>query len=220
MLDFCCVYTPAKYNIDNEIFELHPLKAMFHANSGTLVCSDIHIGKAGHFRTQGIAISRLANSNNAWNLAELFREYKVQRLVVVGDIVHSKYNQEWEDFIDFLASYPSLEKILVVGNHDTHAEKFLEKAGFSIAGEWTLGKIRFTHEPTSKAGYYNVSGHIHPAVNLSGKGRQYLKLPCFYFGKEGALLPAFGEFTGTKTIKPSPGERVFVIANHKVMEVS
>jgi DNA ligase-associated metallophosphoesterase len=220
MLDFCGVYTSVALSIENEIFELHPLKAMFHAVSGTLVCSDIHIGKAGHFRTEGIPISRLANSNNAWNLAELFRQYEVRRLVVVGDIVHSRYNQEWEDFADFLDSFPSLEKILVVGNHDTHAQGFLEKAGFSIMSEWTLGSLCFTHESILKPGFYNVSGHVHPAVNLSGKGRQHLKLPCFYFGENGALLPAFGAFTGTKTIKPSPGERVFVIANHKVVEVS
>jgi DNA ligase-associated metallophosphoesterase len=220
MLDFCGVYTSVALSIENEIFELHPLKAMFHAASGTLVCSDIHIGKAGHFRTEGIPISRLANSNNAWNLAELFRQYEVHRLVVVGDIVHSRYNQEWEDFVDFLDSFPSLEKILVAGNHDTHAKGFLEKAGFSIVSEWILGTLYFTHESSLRAGFYNVSGHVHPAVNLSGKGRQHLKLPCFYFGENGALLPAFGAFTGTKTIKPSPGERVFVIANHKVVEVS
>lgn len=219
MKHVCTVVEVCTIDIAGETIVLHPLKALYHEASATLVCSDIHVGKAGHFRTQGIAISRLVNSNNAWNLAELFQTYPVKRFVVVGDLVHSRYNEEWADFIDFMASFGHLEKILVAGNHDVHAHEYLSQSGFQVVLEWELGKLLFTHEPTLRDGYYNVSGHLHPAVMLSGKARQHLRLPCFYFGKNGGILPAFGSFTGTKTIKPSPGERVFVIANQQVVEV-
>jgi len=33
-------------------------------------------------------------------------------------------------------------------------------------------------------------------------------------------LPAFGEFTGTYTVKPKAGDRVFVTADGRVVEVS
>ena len=64
--------------------------------------------------------------------------------------------------------------------------------------------------------HYPVAGHVHPAVTLSGNGRA-LSLPCFYFGREYALLPAFGEFTGTAVIRPRAGERVFVLAGDEIV---
>jgi hypothetical protein len=54
-------------------------------------------------------------------------------------------------------------------------------------------------------------------VALSGNGRA-LTLPCFYFGRDYALLPAFGEFTGTAVVRPRTGERVFVLAEGEIIE--
>ncbi len=55
---------------------------------------------------------------------------------------------------------------------------------------------------------------------MRGKASQSLRLPCFYFGENGGIMPAFGEFTGTYTIKPKKGEKVFVIADDEVMRLS
>jgi metallophosphoesterase superfamily enzyme len=68
-------------------------------------------------------------------------------------------------------------------------------------------------------GKYNLSGHIHPGVHLEGIARQSMTLPCFYFGKSVGLLPAFGLFTGLARIRPKAGDKVFVIAKGKVVEV-
>jgi uncharacterized protein len=69
-------------------------------------------------------------------------------------------------------------------------------------------------------GHYNLAGHIHPGVSLRGKGRQSLTLPCFYFGRHQALLPAFGVFTGLARIKPVKEDKVFVIVEDKIMDLS
>ncbi|HNU41619.1 MAG TPA: phosphoesterase, partial [Cyclobacteriaceae bacterium] len=66
-------------------------------------------------------------------------------------------------------------------------------------------------------GVYNLSGHIHPAVRLKGTGRQSVMLPCFYFGKQQGILPAFGSFTGMARIVPKKEDRIFVIAENKVI---
>jgi metallophosphoesterase superfamily enzyme len=63
---------------------------------------------------------------------------------------------------------------------------------------------------------YPVAGHVHPAVALGGNGRA-MTLPCFYFGRDYALLPAFGEFTGWAVIRPRVGERVFVLAGDEII---
>ena len=47
-----------------------------------------------------------------------------------------------------------------------------------------------------------------------------MTLPCFYFGRDYALLPAFGEFTGTAVVRPRAGEGVFVLAGDEVVPKS
>jgi len=58
---------------------------------------------------------------------------------------------------------------------------------------------------------YYFSGHLHPGIRIRGGGRQVLQFPCFYFGAEYAVLPAFGRFTGTVSIDPLPESNVFAI---------
>ena len=65
-------------------------------------------------------------------------------------------------------------------------------------------------------GHYPLAGHVHPSVALGGNGRA-MTLPCFYFGRDYALLPAFGEFTGTAVIRPRAGESVFVLAGDEIV---
>ena len=68
-------------------------------------------------------------------------------------------------------------------------------------------------------GWHNIAGHIHPAVQLVGKGRDRMRLPCFYCTDEQTLLPAFGSFTGSKSIKPNKTDSVYVCTGKKVVEV-
>lgn len=202
-----------------EHFEAHPLKALWHHASRSLICSDIHIGKAAHFRKSGIAIPTLANDENAWNLQALLQHYPCERLVVVGDILHSHSNDEWLRFVDFLDQYPGIQRTLIAGNHDLFGTAALEAAFFQVMSEGQIGGVMLLHEPPEQLQQPTICGHIHPAVRFRGKARQYLRLPCFYFSEKLALLPAFGSFTGTATIKPRKGDRVVVIANGKLMQV-
>jgi metallophosphoesterase superfamily enzyme len=64
-----------------------------------------------------------------------------------------------------------------------------------------------------------LAGHLHPAVALGGPGRQRERLPCFLFGPRRGILPAFGSFTGAATVRPTAGERVFVVAGDEVLQV-
>ncbi|MEY4567931.1 MAG: hypothetical protein RLY14_2901, partial [Planctomycetota bacterium] len=62
-----------------------------------------------------------------------------------------------------------------------------------------------------------LAGHIHPAVRCPSKAIVGGKLSCFWLTPEGMVLPAFGAFTGTKSIEPSRGDQVFVIAEDSVI---
>jgi metallophosphoesterase superfamily enzyme len=79
--------------------------------------------------------------------------------------------------------------------------------------------IEMIHEPDENSTKPSISGHIHPAVLLEGKGKQRERLACLFVGENQILLPAFGSFTGTKVIETNPSDKVYVFAGSKVIEV-
>ena len=50
-------------------------------------------------------------------------------------------------------------------------------------------------------------------------GRDRLRLACFHFGADVGLLPAFGAFTGMQDIEPDGTDRVYAIADDRVVEL-
>ncbi|MEM7297667.1 MAG: ligase-associated DNA damage response endonuclease PdeM [Bacteroidota bacterium] len=201
--------------IRGEKLLLLPQRALFWPKSKSLIVSDIHLGKAGHFRKHGIPISRKIHLTDLAILEELILEYNPKEVILLGDLFHSSENTEWTDFLRFLKIYENINFVLVEGNHDILDEypsslkviSILEREPFS-----------FTH---IKEGHrlFNISGHIHPGVRIRGKARQGMTMPCFWFTEEHAIIPAFGQFTGIKKIKPSNGDKVFAVADQKVIEL-
>ena len=85
----------------------------------------------------------------------------------------------------------------------------------------SIGNILLTHEPMEEipTGTYNLAGHLHPGIRLVGKAKQSITLPCFYFGQQQGILPAFGSFTGLARIHPKKEDRIFVIVENKVQQL-
>jgi metallophosphoesterase superfamily enzyme len=86
-----------------------------------------------------------------------------------------------------------------------------------VVEQLTLPPFTFIHRPESRSGTYVVSGHLHPAVQLAGPGGQRERLPCFYVGRGHAILPAFGSFTGHAAVRPRGNDRVYAIADERVI---
>ena len=202
-------------------FELHPLRALWWAHNSTLICADVHIGKGAHFRQSGIPIPKSVNASNLWNLVILIERFRPNRILFLGDLFHSRVNSEWEELTDFFAQFPEIEKILLKGNHEIEINNEYEKRGFTVLPSLAIDDIVFIHEAPEHNldNTYTICGHIHPAVRLSGQANQNLRLPCFWFGEKIGVLPAFGEFTGHHTVQPKKGDRVFVIAENRVVPV-
>lgn len=223
--DICKVNSYAKYGIEETDLQgmrvlLHPLSGLFIVDFQCLVIADVHIGKGAHFRKNGIPVPVMANKNNHWNLVEMIEHLQPVSIVFLGDLMHSRDNEEWAEFIDVLAQFPQIKKTLIRGNHELYPNPFYENAGLEVVESLTINHLLLTHEPAHHEGFYNVSGHIHPAVRLTGKVKQSVKLPCFYLGEKNAILPAFGAFTGNGIIRPQIGDRIYVIAENKVLEIT
>ncbi|MBR9921241.1 MAG: ligase-associated DNA damage response endonuclease PdeM [Bacteroidetes bacterium] len=201
---------------------LHPYKAVYWKQLKTLLISDLHLGKAVHFRKEGIPMPRDAGNLDFDKLIALFLEFDPKRVIFLGDLFHSDYNPVWEEFGMLLSRFDDIQIDLVVGNHDILDRRDYELYEIGILEEpYELAPFLLSHHPMDLVPepFFNLAGHIHPAVRLSGPARQNLRLPCFYFGKDKGLLPAFGALTGNATIHPVAGDRIYVIAEDEVIRV-
>jgi DNA ligase-associated metallophosphoesterase len=207
--------------LDEEIV-LFPQKAMFWKKHGILFVADLHLGKISHFRKSGIAVPTSANDHNIEMLMELITLSNPKRVICLGDLFHSYYNAEWEVFGELVRHYAHISFELVIGNHDIMSDLQYIRKGITLHHQLNIGPFVFTHHPMEEIpnDVYNISGHIHPGVSLRGKGRQSLTLPCFYFGTQQGYLPAFGSFTGLARIAPKKNDKVFVVADNKILFVS
>ncbi|MEM1325048.1 MAG: ligase-associated DNA damage response endonuclease PdeM [Bacteroidota bacterium] len=205
-----------------QTFHLHPYKAIFWQEQSALLIADVHLGKVAHFRKSGIAVPRAAGQENWDKLLSLLMEYQPKKVWFLGDLFHSEYNDVWEELTTLIQQFSAVEFTLIKGNHDILSVEQYEAANLKVVDEIKQSRLLLTHHPLEEIpdGYYNLAGHLHPGVVLRGSGRQRMRLPCFYFGAQQAILPAFGSFTGMMTMQPKRGDQVFIVSDEQVVEVS
>lgn len=196
-------------------FILSSHKCVFWEEEQSLILSDLHFGKTGHFRKSGIAVPQDIFKEDMQRFVSLLQYFKPQNVIVIGDMFHSHNNKEHDLFIKWRNDFRELHFQLVMGNHDILHKNWYRQAGIELLeGCHDVNKICFVHDiedVNCEPGKYYFSGHIHPGISIASGARQSVHLPCFYFTTGYAVLPAFGKFTGTCSIKPKRGETVFAV---------
>ena len=204
--------------IKNQNFTMHPLGVLFWREKSKLLISDVHLGKVSHFRKFGAAVPQKAVHKNFDLMDEVVAYFQPETIVFMGDLFHSSLNKEWELFEKWTSKMTS-KMILVVGNHDIISPVKYEDLGIEVVYEIKSEGFLLTHHPEEREGCFNFCGHIHPAIRLSGMGRQSVRLRCFFKSEAQLLLPAFGEFTGSHTMQPSDNCQVFALLGDTVLPV-
>lgn len=195
-----------------------PYKAIYIEKHKTLIVSDIHLGKVGHFRNAGIAIPGGLAEADLVTLDMILQEIEVNELFVLGDLFHSGVNYDVRLFDAWRDVHHNIDINLVKGNHDIMSDEIYSHFEIRLHKKYFLwNRFLFTHKPLDESVQLNgcdyvFCGHIHPGVRLIGKGKQAVNLPCFHFTEKQCVLPAFGEFTGKCIVKPNGKDRVFVVA--------
>lgn len=211
----------ASVKILDQDFLLIPEKAIFWKQEDALLIADLHFGKITHFRKAGVAIPDGAALKNFNRLQSLLNVYPSTKVIFLGDLFHSELNSEWLAFKNLIKSNTTVSFHLITGNHDILHNTSYSNIDLNVHKDTLkLGPIILSHEPMEDASLYNLCGHLHPGVRIAGIAKQSMRLPCFYFGKKGGVLPAFGEFTGLHIIHPKKGDQVFMIAGDQVIDGS
>ena len=209
--------------VRGQMLHLLPQRAAYWAEARTLLVADAHFGKAATFRALGVPVPGGTTADALRRLDGALAETSARRVIFLGDLLHAREGRAaatLDAIAAWRARHADIEMVLVRGNHDRGAGDPPDATGIRCADAPLLeAPFALAHHPGASRDGYVLAGHLHPGATLLGGGRQRERLPCFWFRPAGAVLPAFGDFTGLAEIEPAPGDRVFVVAGGEVVEV-
>lgn len=200
--------------IGDESFLLLADKALYWPQHKTLLIADAHFGKAAAYRALGQPVPSGTTTHNLQRLTALIKMHSTETIIFLGDFLHApkshapatlKALQQWRE------QHAHIHCVLVRGNHDLKAGDPPAYLNISVVPEpLVIGSLALQHMPEPHAEHHVIAGHVHPVFTLQGKGRQSVRLPCFYHEDGFTLLPAFGEFTGGYELDTSQAKKLFV----------
>jgi len=200
---------PTVFQILTDQFWLSAERVIYWEQEAALLVSDLHFGKTGHFRKNGINVPAAVYKEDLQRFIHLIAFFKPKKIIAVGDLFHSKANQEIDQFAAMRADFPELEFLLVKGNHDILSDELYAQLHIQTHHEkLSIGHFDFVHdaamidkldkvddavmknksnlmhdagmmEQFSNQQRFCFTGHLHPAVRIKGAGKQQLQFPCF-----------------------------------------
>ena len=208
-----------KFCWEDTLIEMLPSRALFLPGTKELLICDIHLGKAEYFQQNGIPLTNNSDKNNFARIEKIVKKYSPEKLIILGDLFHSKYSidktlqKKVEDLPELLKT--NIE--LVRGNHDEGC-KIKNLKIFDIK---KTKNITFSHEPLNLKDNktLNICGHYHPKLYLKSNGDK-LSFRCFAMDtKENNLyLPAFGDLTGGYPCKKS-FKKWAIVSEEEILEI-
>jgi DNA ligase-associated metallophosphoesterase len=217
---------PHLHTVQDQKLWLSADRGIYWEEEKALIVSDLHFGKTGHFRKSGIAVPQHVYKHDLQRLVAMIQFFQPEKLIVVGDLFHSRENKELELFLRWRNDFPYLKIELIMGNHDILHRNWYRKAAITLSAEaLKINSFHFRHDLSINNSAdteiaYLFSGHIHPGIVVKGLGKQSLRFPCFYFTDKYCILPAFSRFTGTALIDPVAGENVFAIIEDRLFHLN
>ncbi len=179
-----------------------------------LVLADLHLGYEGVAASSGLFVPKVMLKEAMEKIKRLKKRKNFEKLIICGDLKHEfseLHPAEWKDiqkFLEFLKD--NFEKIIVVrGNHDNFLKILLKKENIDYFEDcFCENDIVYLHGDKIPEGLdlksenkLVVMGHEHPAMMIRDSLGVSFKTPCFLFGQDVLVLPAFSSiFSGADII--------------------
>src|SRR5438067_473224 len=106
------------HTISGNTFILSADRCIYWQDTKSLILSDLHLGKTGHFRKSGIAIPQAIFKEDMQRLVSQLQLFKPEQVLIVGDLFHSHANKEHDFFLKWRKDFPKINFQLIKGNHD------------------------------------------------------------------------------------------------------
>jgi len=172
-----------------------PQGALFWPARSALIVADLHFEKASWFARGGQMLPPYDSLATLSDLAALVAATGAGEVWCLGDSFHDAAGCE---------RLPTAAQTLlrdltgrtrwtwITGNHDAG---LADHCGGSIAVECAVDGLILRHEADASDPRPELSGHFHPKLRLTLRGRRVARR-CFVASPAKLILPAFGALTG------------------------
>ena len=160
-----------------------------------LLVADLHLEKASWFARLGQMLPPYDSIATLADLTALAASTRAQEIWCLGDSFHDRHGcdrlpERAREMLTALTS--TLRWTWITGNHDPG---FADHCGGDILGEAQVDGLILRHEADAADLRPELSGHFHPKLRITHRGRQVSRR-CFVATQRKLILPAFGALTG------------------------
>jgi uncharacterized protein len=172
-----------------------PEGALFWPAEQALLVADLHLEKASWFAKLGQFLPPYDSQATLAALTAIVDRTNPTRLYCLGDSFHDRFGCDRlpsDARAMLLALTARLDWVWIVGNHDAG---FADHCGGRLEQEVAVRGLMLRHEADPAFAGPELSGHYHPKLRLSVRGRKVSRR-CFVATGTKLILPAFGALTG------------------------
>jgi hypothetical protein len=183
------------FEVAGEHLSLQPCGALWWAEEGVLVVSDLHLEKGSSYAARGQMLPPYDTRAALRRIAALVDALVPTTVISLGDSFHDRRarpRMAADDVATVRAMTDGCDWIWIEGNHDP---KPPDDLGGRVAHEFRMGALVFRHEPTTGPARGEIAGHLHPCARVAGRGRS-VRTRCFVSDGERMVMPAYGALTG------------------------
>ena len=172
-----------------------PQGALFWPARHALLVADLHLEKSSWFARIGQMLPPYDSLATLTDLAGLVAATAAREIWCLGDSFHDKHGCDRlppraREVLTGLTA--STAWTWIIGNHDPG---FADHCGGRIVEEAEIEGIVLRHEADPAETRPELSGHFHPKLRISHRGR-LVSRRCFVATAQKLILPAFGALTG------------------------
>jgi uncharacterized protein len=172
--------------------------ALFWPARRALVVADLHLEKASFYAAAGQMLPPYDSEATLAELTALVRATGAEEVWCLGDSFHDAKGCERLP----ASAQASLQLLTtgtrwawIAGNHDIGAVRLADHCGGVVLPEIEVDGVLMRHEADPAETRPELSGHYHPKLRLTLKGRHVARR-CFVASADKIILPAFGALTG------------------------
>ena len=169
--------------------------ALFWPARRALLVADLHLEKASWFARLGQLLPPYDSQATLAALEALVAACNAEELWCLGDSFHD---------VEGCERLPAAARAMlteltgrlrwtwITGNHD---RTIIDRCGGAVMEEAVVDGVVLRHEACAAEARPELSGHFHPKLRVSVRGRRVARR-CFVATERKIILPAFGSLTG------------------------
>lgn len=172
-----------------------PQGALFWPARQALLVADLHLEKASWFARLGQMLPPYDSIATLADLTAVAAATAAREIWCLGDSFHDRHGCDRlpeRARLMLTGLTASTHWTWITGNHDPG---FADHCGGAIVDEAVVDGLVLRHEADPTDTRPELSGHFHPKLRITQRGRQVSRR-CFVASERKLVLPAFGALTG------------------------